>query len=69
LVAVTVNVDEFPDTMVEGTAVMETVGAGGGVTVTVALAVAVPPAPVAVAVYVVEVFGLTVCVPPAGDSV
>jgi hypothetical protein len=50
LVAVTVNVDEFPEVIEVGLAVMLTVGAAAGVTVTVAPAEAFPPAPVAVAV-------------------
>jgi hypothetical protein len=55
LAAATVKVDEFPETIEVGLAVMLTVGAAGGpggVTVTVAVAVAevFPPAPVAVAV-------------------
>jgi hypothetical protein len=49
-VAVTVKVDELPDVIEVGLAVMLTVAAGGAVTVTVAVAVALPPAPVAVAV-------------------
>jgi hypothetical protein len=49
-VAVTVNVDELPEAIVVGLAVMPTVGAGAGVTVTVVPADAFPPAPVAVAV-------------------
>jgi hypothetical protein len=53
-VAATVNVDEPPEVIEIGLAVMLTVGraAGvpGGVTVTVAVAVIVPPAPVAVVV-------------------
>jgi hypothetical protein len=48
--AVTVRVDEPPDMMEPGLAVICTVGAGFGVTVTVTVADAVPPAPVAVAV-------------------
>jgi hypothetical protein len=48
LVAVTVKVDELPDVIEAGFAVMLTVGAGD--TVTVVLAEAFPPAPVAVAV-------------------
>jgi hypothetical protein len=52
LVATTVNVDEFPETIEVGFATMVTVGAGlvAAVTVTVALAEVLPPAPVAVAV-------------------
>ena len=50
LVAVTVNVDEPPEAIEVGFAVMVTVGAAGGTTVTVALAEVFPPAPVAVAV-------------------
>jgi hypothetical protein len=48
LVAVTVKVDELPDVIEVGLAVMLTVGAGD--TVTVVPAEALPPAPVAVAV-------------------
>jgi hypothetical protein len=69
LVATTVNVDEAPELIVVGLAVMLTVGAGGAVTVTVALAVALPPAPVAVAVYVVVVVGFTGWVPPVACRV
>jgi hypothetical protein len=50
LVAVTVNVDDLPEIIDAGLALMLTVGAAGWVTVTVALAVVLPPAPVAVAV-------------------
>jgi hypothetical protein len=53
LVAVTVKVEELPELIVVGLAVMVTVGGPlGAVTVTVAVAVAVPadPDPVAVAV-------------------
>jgi hypothetical protein len=64
LVALTVNVDEFPAVMDAGFAVMLTVGAAAGTTVTVAVAEALPPAPVAVAVYVVVAAGVTDCVPP-----
>jgi len=48
LVAVTVNVDEVPETTVVGLATRVTTGAG--ITVTVAVAVTFPPGPVAVAV-------------------
>jgi hypothetical protein len=48
--AVTVKVDELPDAIEPGLAVICTVGAGLDVTVTVAVAVAFPPLPVAVAV-------------------
>jgi hypothetical protein len=64
LAALTIKVDELPDAMEVGFAVMVTVGAAGGTTVTVALAEVVPPAPVAAAVYVVVAMGLTVCLPP-----
>ena len=57
LAAVTVNVDDLPDVIEAGLAVMVTVGAG--VTVTVARAEVLPPVPVAVAVYVVVTVGLT----------
>jgi hypothetical protein len=53
LVAATVKVDELPETIEVGLAVMPTVGAAGGVTdvtVTVVPAEALPPAPVAFAV-------------------
>ena len=50
LVALTVRVEEPPAVIVDGLAVMLTIGAAGGVTVTVAVADLVPPAPVAVAV-------------------
>ena len=71
LVAITVKVEEPPDAMDVGLAVMLTVGAGGvaGVTVTVVLAEALPPAPVAVAVYVVVTVGLTGWVPPSACRV
>jgi hypothetical protein len=51
-VAVTVKVDEFPETIETGFATMVTVDGGiePAVTVTVAVAVAFPPLPVAVAV-------------------
>jgi hypothetical protein len=68
LVAVTVKVDELPELIEVGLAVMLTVG--DAATVTVAVAVVVfPPAPVAVAVYVVVTVGLTACVPPVADKV
>jgi hypothetical protein len=50
LVAVTVNVDELPEVIDVGFAVMLTVGAGFGVTVTVVAVEVFPPAPVADAV-------------------
>jgi hypothetical protein len=50
LAAVTVKVDELPEAIEVGLAMMLTVGAAAGVTVTVAPAEAFPPAPVAVAV-------------------
>jgi hypothetical protein len=49
-VAVTVRVDELPEVIEVGLALMLTVGAGEGDTVTIAVAVAFPPVPVAVAV-------------------
>ena len=64
LVAATVNVDELPDVIVVGFAMMVTVGAEIDVTVTTAVAEIVPPAPVAAAVYVVVAVGLTAWVPP-----
>ena len=57
--AFTVKVEEFPEIIVVGLAVIATVGAGFPVTVTVAVAVVVPPGPVAVAVYVVVEVGST----------
>jgi hypothetical protein len=48
--AVTVRVDEPPDMIELGLAVICTVGGGFGVTVTVTVADTFPPAPVAVAV-------------------
>jgi hypothetical protein len=65
-VAVTVRVDELPDVIEVGFAVIVTVGAAG-VTVTVAAAVAVPPALVAFAVYVAVAAGVTTCVPPFAE--
>ena len=62
--AVTVKVDELPDVIEAGSAVMVTVGAGIAVTDTIAMAEAWPPAPFATAVYVVVAAGLTACVPP-----
>jgi hypothetical protein len=52
LVATTVNVDEFPETIEVGFATMVTVGTGFVIAVTVTIAVleALPPAPVAAAV-------------------
>jgi hypothetical protein len=50
LVAVTVKVDELPEVIDVGFAVMVTVGAGFGVTVTIAAVEVLPPVPVAVAV-------------------
>jgi hypothetical protein len=49
-VAVTVKVDEFPEMIEVGFALMLTVGTGFAVTVTVELAEAFPPGPVAAAV-------------------
>lgn len=48
--AVTVNVEEFPEIIDVGFAVIVTAGTGLAATVTVAVAEALPPAPVAVAV-------------------
>jgi hypothetical protein len=59
-------VDELPEAIGVGFAVMLTVGAGGATTVTVVVAETFPPAPVAVAVKVVFAAGLTACVPPLG---
>lgn len=64
LVALTESVDELPDPIAVGLAVMLTVGRGLAATVTVAVAVAFPETPAAVAVYVVVLAGLTACVPP-----
>ena len=50
LAAATVKVDEPPEVIEAGFALMVTVGAGAAVTVTVVLAVALPPVPVALAV-------------------
>jgi hypothetical protein len=50
LVATTVNVDEFPETIDVGFAVMLTVGARIALTVTVAVAEVFPPGPIAAAV-------------------
>jgi hypothetical protein len=64
LLAVTESVDELPDPIEEGLAVMLTVGGGLAATVTVAVADTFPETPVAVAVYVVVLAGVTGCVPP-----
>lgn len=66
LAALTVSIDELPDAIAEGLAVMLTVGGGlvELVTVTLAEAETFPEAPVATAVYVVVLAGLTACVPP-----
>jgi len=66
LVAVTVKVDEFPEIIDVGLAMMLTVAAGLEVTVTAAFAETFPPGPVAATVYVVVTVGLTACVPPLG---
>jgi hypothetical protein len=50
LVAITAKLDELPEEIEAGFAVMLTVGAGGATTVRVAVAEVFPPAPVAVAV-------------------
>jgi hypothetical protein len=68
-IAVAVKVDELPEVIEAGFAVMVIVGAGFGVTVTAVLADVFPPAPVAVAVYVVVAVGLTACVPPLACGV
>jgi hypothetical protein len=70
LVAVTESVDELPDAIAAGLAVMLTVGGGvvEPVTVTVAAADTLPETPVATAVYVVVLAGLTACVPPVEVS-
>jgi hypothetical protein len=49
-IAVTVRMEELPETTEVGLAVILTVGGGFGVTVTVAVAEDFPPGPVAVAV-------------------
>jgi hypothetical protein len=49
-VAVTVKIDELPDVIEAGLALMPMVGEGFAVTVTVAVAEALPPIPVAEAV-------------------
>jgi hypothetical protein len=49
-IAVTVKVDELPEVIEVGFAVMLTVGAGFAVTVTTAVAEVLPPGPVAAAV-------------------
>jgi hypothetical protein len=49
-VAITVRIDELPDVIEAGLAVMLMLGAGFAVTVTVAVAEAVPPVPLADAV-------------------
>ena len=67
--AVTVRVEEAPELIDAGLAVIWIVGAGFAVTLIVAVAVALPPLPFAVAVYVVVVAGLTACVPPVAPSV
>jgi hypothetical protein len=64
LVALIVSVDELPDPIEEGLAVMLTIGGGLAATVTVAVADTFPDTPVAVAVYVVVLAGVTACVPP-----
>lgn len=66
LVALTERVDELPDAIAAGLAVMLTVGGGfvAAVTATVAVAEIFPVTPVAAAVYVVVLAGLTACVPP-----
>jgi hypothetical protein len=69
-VAATVNVDDPPETIVVGFALMLTVGVGFASTVTIAggVELTVPPGPVAVAVYVVVAVGLTVCKPLVAGS-
>ena len=62
--AVTLNIDELPEMIEVGLAVILTFGVGFGVTVTVVLADDLPPLPIATAVYVVVAVGLTSCVPP-----
>ncbi len=65
LVAVTVNMDEPPEVIDAGLAVIVMVGCDGAdPTVIVVAAVVLPPGPVAVAVYVVVAVGLTDFVPP-----
>jgi hypothetical protein len=67
LAAVTVKVDELPELIEVGLALMLTVG--DAATITVVVAVVLPPVPVAVAVYVVVTVGLTACVPPVDGRV
>ena len=67
LAAVTVKVDELPELIEVGLALMLTVG--DAATITVVVAVVLPPVPVAVAVYVVVTVGLTACVPPVAARV
>lgn len=67
--AFTVNVDELPDMIDAGLAMIVTVGAGFAVTVIVAVADAFPPGPFAAAVYVVVAVGFTAWVPPLACSV
>jgi hypothetical protein len=67
LAAVTLKVDELPELIELGLALMLTVG--DAATVTVAVAVVLPPVPVAVAVYVVVTLGLTTCVPPLAGRI
>ena len=67
--ACTVRVDELPDMIEGGLAVIVTVGAGFAVTVIIAVADAFPSGPIATAVYVVVADGVTACVPPLACSV
>lgn len=67
--AATVKVDELPEVIEVGFAVMLTVGPELVITVTVVADDVLPPAPLAVAVNVVVTVGLTACVPPLGCSV
>ena len=50
MTAVTVRMDELPDAMETGVAMILTVGGGIGTTITVVVAKTLPPAPVADAV-------------------
>ncbi len=67
-VTFTVSVEEPPERIDDGLALMLTVGAAAAVTVTVAVAEALPPVPLAKAVYVVVFDGLTLWVPPVEAS-
>ena len=62
--------DELPETIEVGLALMLTTGTGAGVTTTFTTAVAdAPPAAVATAEYSVDMVGLTDIVPPVAGKV